>query len=393
MKVTCLIDSLGSGGAQRQLCMLAVLLKNRGMDVSVLTYHPFDFFLPNLRAAGIAYACIGSCSLIRRIWSIRRALRRGDQDVVLAFLDAPILYAELAGIPRRRWGLVVSERSAVPLAHRPQLSWRRYLHRTADYVTTNSHTNRLMIERDMPSLKNRTVTIYNAVDLDAFAPRPAPRNGGARRFQIVVAGSYWHIKNPSRFIEGVALARARLPEADICLDWFGATPTRKDGSPDTAVYDEALHTVQSHGLEGCVRLNPDRARIQDAYCGADAVALPSLCEGLPNVVCEGMACGRPVLTGDVCDAGNLVRDGYNGFLFDPTSSESMATAIVQLASRSPEERAVMGANGRKMAECMFAPAAVAEHYERVLRAAAARQRIPLEHWIPDVPESARRIIT
>jgi len=53
MKITCLIDGLVPGGAQRQLCMLAVLLKKRGMDVSMLTYHNHDFFLPMIREAGL----------------------------------------------------------------------------------------------------------------------------------------------------------------------------------------------------------------------------------------------------------------------------------------------------------------------------------------------------
>jgi len=111
MKVTCFIDSLSSGGAQRQLCTLAALLKKRGMDVSMLTYHPHDFFLPMIREAGIAYRCIEGRGPLQRLWALRRALRQGDQDVVLAFLEAPSLYAELASLPRRSWGLVVSERS------------------------------------------------------------------------------------------------------------------------------------------------------------------------------------------------------------------------------------------------------------------------------------------
>ncbi|MEI6178174.1 MAG: hypothetical protein WCS43_14870, partial [Verrucomicrobiota bacterium] len=99
MKVLCLIDSLVSGGAQRQLATLAVLLKNQGMDVSLLTYHPHDFFLPLLRDAGIAYTCIETRSHWHRLWAIRQILRTGDHDVVLAFLDGPVLYAELAAIP------------------------------------------------------------------------------------------------------------------------------------------------------------------------------------------------------------------------------------------------------------------------------------------------------
>jgi glycosyltransferase involved in cell wall biosynthesis len=388
MKILCLIDNLGSGGAQRQMATLAVQLKKLGVDVSVLTYHPHDFFLPLLREAGIEYHCIESRSLWHRLGAIRRILRRGDQDVVLAFLDGPVLYAELAAIPWRRWGLVVSERNAVPSATHPHLAWLRQFHRIADYVTTNSHTNRLMLEHSVPSLKGRTVTIYNAVDLDAFTPAPEPRNRDARRFQMVVAASYWHQKNPTRFIEGIALVRARLPQVEIRLDWYGKSPRRKDGTSDTTVYDEACRMVHAHGLEDCIHLNPDRSSIHEAYWTADAVVLPSLYEGLPNTICEAMACARPVLMSDVCDAGNMVQDGHNGFLFDPLSPESMALAIIRMAGLSPEQREGMGHEGRAMAERMFDPAVVAGHYAHVLQAAAERKRVSLEHWIPNVPESA-----
>ncbi len=70
MKLTCLIDSLGSGGAQRQMAMLAVCLKERGLDVSILTYHPADFFLPLIREAGIAYQCVHSNSPLQRVLSL-----------------------------------------------------------------------------------------------------------------------------------------------------------------------------------------------------------------------------------------------------------------------------------------------------------------------------------
>ena len=48
MKVLCLIDGLGSGGAQRQLVGLASLLKKEGYDVLVVYYHGDHFFVPFL---------------------------------------------------------------------------------------------------------------------------------------------------------------------------------------------------------------------------------------------------------------------------------------------------------------------------------------------------------
>ena len=48
MKILCVIDSLGSGGAQRQLVQLAIGLKNKGVDVSFLMYHNIHFFKSEL---------------------------------------------------------------------------------------------------------------------------------------------------------------------------------------------------------------------------------------------------------------------------------------------------------------------------------------------------------
>ena len=44
MKILLLIDSLGSGGAQRQMVTLAALLKQRGQEVSFLLYADDGFF-------------------------------------------------------------------------------------------------------------------------------------------------------------------------------------------------------------------------------------------------------------------------------------------------------------------------------------------------------------
>ena len=386
MKIVCLIDCLASGGAQRQLCTLAVLLRKLGHHVGVVTYHPHDFFLPLLREGGVEYTCIGSCSLLHRVAKLRRILRRGDQDVVLAFLPGAVLYAELAAIPFRKWGLVVSERSADPSTSGPRESWLRRFHRIADYVTTNSHTTRLMIERDVPSLKNRVVTIYNTVDLETFHPTSLPSRDSGRGFRIVVAARYSMNKNPLGFIQGVALARERAPSLSIELDWYGNQTIEPD------VFPAAMRLVERQGLHECVRLHGESQSILSEYQNADAVAMPSSYEGLPNTICEAMAVGRPILLSNVCDAGNLVRHGENGFLFDASSPEDVARAILDLAVLGSSDRERLGLRSRQMAERMFCPATVAERYLQLLTAAAARKRVEIEHWIPEVPESAYRFV-
>ena len=43
-KILCLVDSLGYGGAQRQLSGLAILLKSKGYNVKVLSYYNIHFY-------------------------------------------------------------------------------------------------------------------------------------------------------------------------------------------------------------------------------------------------------------------------------------------------------------------------------------------------------------
>ena len=85
LRIVCVIDNLASGGSQRQLCTLAVLLRRRGTAVSVVAYHPEDFFLPELREAGVDYRHVSARGRLGRVAALRGVLRAAAPDVVLAF--------------------------------------------------------------------------------------------------------------------------------------------------------------------------------------------------------------------------------------------------------------------------------------------------------------------
>ena len=85
IRVTLFIDSLGPGGAQRQMSLLAVLFKQRGYDVDVLTYRPLRFFDAEVEAAGVPVRRAASGKLLRPL-AVRRAIRERNPDVVIAFL-------------------------------------------------------------------------------------------------------------------------------------------------------------------------------------------------------------------------------------------------------------------------------------------------------------------
>ena len=75
MKINLFTDSLGAGGAQRQLVGLAVMLQEKGYDVKVCTYYKIDFYKSYLDENHVPNVIIpNASSAIRRILAVRNFL-------------------------------------------------------------------------------------------------------------------------------------------------------------------------------------------------------------------------------------------------------------------------------------------------------------------------------
>ncbi len=358
MRILFFIDSLFAGGAERQLVTMAVGLKRRGHDLRFLIYHSGGRFLAELEAARIPCICLQQTGRLRRLWEVRRVLRQGWQDVVLAFLEAPCLYSELAGLPCRRWGLVVGERLAHPHTNQGLRRWLSWPHRFADAVVTNSHANRQMVERAWPALHPKLTTIYNAVDLDRFRPScETVSHRAGSPVHMVVAASYQRKKNMLGLAKAVHLLQ-QSGERVLVTDWYGA-------ALDPEALNEATAFVNRNRLAPLLRFHPPVTEIEKEYQRADVVGLFSEYEGLPNAVCEGMACGKPILVSDVCDARNLVADSKNGFLCDPHCPESIAKALKRVSALTQAQLQEMGQESRRKAETLFDMPRVLAAYEAV----------------------------
>ena len=107
--------------------------------------------------------------------------------------------------------------------------------------------------------------------------------------------------------------------------------------------------------------NELRQYYQQAVC----ILNPSLCEGMPNVVLEAMACGLPAIASDVAGNEAVVRHGETGFLFDLQFPELFRKAAVKILEDS-DLAVQMGLRGREWVEREFSWDKVAEKYIKLL---------------------------
>jgi glycosyltransferase involved in cell wall biosynthesis len=131
-----------------------------------------------------------------------------------------------------------------------------------------------------------------------------------------------------------ALERIRRHRTDITLTVIG------DGEELSWAKEEArrIGGIELLGLKS-------QSEVAEALAAADALVLPSFAEGLPVVLMEALATGRPVIASRIAGVGELVEDKVTGLLVAPGDVAGLEEAILALAD-DPNLRANMGAAGR-----------------------------------------------
>lgn len=325
-------ESLGAGGAERQMTGLAISLRKRGYNVAVLTYVKHEFYKPMLLENGVQYIlCEKALNKYLRLYYIWRELRRFKPQTIISFLSAP--NKAMCILKPRGTRLIVSERNTT-------LSWGWYervvywLYRRADIIVANSEYEAENIRTHKPAVAHKTMAITNFVDTDTFVPGQYPENDVP---VILCVGRITEQKNVLRFVNVVKLLRERGQK--FIVKWFGAYNSR---DYSTRLYEK----VKTLRLQEVFHLYEPSTNIVAEYQKADIFCLPSLYEGYPNVVCEAMSCELPIACSNVCENPQIVKDGHNGRLFDPNNVEEMADALAAMLSMSPEERKEFGKRNR-----------------------------------------------
>ncbi len=216
MRITCVIDSLGSGGAQRQMSLLAVMLKASGHDVRLVTYYPSDFYKHILDDASVPVVCVRHRNKLHRIWAVRKAIRADKPNVVIAYLETPSIIAELSSLPWRDYVLIVSERNVeLPGDSIPERRVSLWLHQLADAVVSNSHAQEAVLREIAPRITSCLTTILNCVDLQQFRPLATEDTDQSRELRILCVGRFEAQKNYLRLLEAVEIVDRQHPEIKL----------------------------------------------------------------------------------------------------------------------------------------------------------------------------------
>ena len=279
----------------------------------------------------------------------------------------PVLYgslaANLAGVPAvvntlTGLGFVFTDQSekTAPLRKWVEMGCRRaFRHANLRVIFQNPDDRAVFIRKRIVTGEQTAVIKGSGVDLSLYRPSPEPEG-----LPIVILASrmLWD-KGVAQFVEAARVLKSEGVQARFALA----------GEPDpenpAAIPQEQLEVWHESGEIEWWGLQ-DPKSMPRVLAQSHIVCLPSYREGIPRILIEAAASGRPIVTTDAPGCRELVRPGVNGIIV-PSKDTASLTDALRFLIEHPEVRTAMGANNREIAVQEFSQELVVSQFMAVYR--------------------------
>jgi glycosyltransferase involved in cell wall biosynthesis len=346
LRILFLARELRIGGAERQLCLLARGLAERGHRVGIALFYRGGALEADLAGSMVELIGLGKGGRYEFLATLRRlaeAMCDFHPDVLHGYLPIPNLLALSQrwrrGRPRIVWGLRASALELARYDRTTRWSYRleARLAGFADLIIANSQAGLAQaIEAGFP--RGRMICIPNGIDRTRFRRDPALREKarqgwGVRPGEIAVGaiGRIDPMKDFDTFLR--ALAAAAKKRDDIRAVALAAGGEEQRAS--------LRRQAAELGIGGRFVLAEPTAEVAEVLNGLDIYCSTSAYgEGFPNTVAEAMACGLPCVVTAVGDSAELV--GSAGAVVPPRDPGAAAAAVLALAGLGEAGRREIG---------------------------------------------------
>lgn len=335
--------SLGRGGAEKQLALLARGFARERWDVTIVSLLPVTAHAKEMAEAGVRIRELrlerSALSLAKTFWQLRSVMRDVRPDCVITFN----FHANVLGrICSRSLGIrnVISSIRSPHFGGRSRDWSERATVRLARIVTTNS-------SRAAAELRRRHV-VPSRMPLHVIPNMLPPSAGGQverQKFRSALG-----LKDEFMW---VAVGRLEEPKGyPLLVDAFTQIADEK-----TVLVIAGKGTLET-SIRARLRQHPrvrvlligEQEEVDSLLAAADAYVLASLWEGLPNALMEAMQAGLPIVATGVGGVPELLEHSVSGLSVPPRDARALAAAMRSIQEMSAADRKRLGETARAKVE-------------------------------------------
>jgi glycosyltransferase involved in cell wall biosynthesis len=261
--------------------------------------------------------------------------------------------------PAKRWMWSFTMHGSTEFYSTERFNLRRKVVAADAVICVSEFTRSQLMYLSTPEHWEKLRVVHSGADLERYqlgAPHDRPCFGVLCVSRLVPG------KGLELLVDAIAVLAERGTEAQLTVVGDGPLePSLRARAEQLGVADRVL-------LEGAV--GQDDMPLY--YREADVFCLPSFAEGVPVVLMEAMASGRPVVATRIAGIPELVEDGTSGLLVAAGNLSELVGALERLAA-APDLRAEMGVAGRKKIEESFDARRCAAQVAEVFKEMASSQ--------------------
>lgn len=354
-----MIESVGLGGAEMVVAQLAEALRERGHRVEpVVPEGREGWLVDELEANGFnchrydlrrAVDLGFSARLANQLKALKVDVVHSHEFVMAVYGAAAANRIEVPHIITMHGNQGMTDR----FRRRAALRWA---FRRSQATIAVSNDTRKHLESSLGLRPGIVEVIPNGIP-ERVGNREALRAALSIRADEVLllsVGSLTPRKAHTVLIEALAQLDARGEALPWRLAIVGEGPER------TAIEEK----IKEAGFEQRVHMLGKRTDVHDLQAAADIFVLPSLWEGLPLAILEGMFGGNPIIASNISGIPEAVEHGKHGLLTPPGDAAALADAIGTLV-RDPIARSRMADAAQQSARSRFTIDAMASAYARL----------------------------
>jgi glycosyltransferase involved in cell wall biosynthesis len=339
------------GGAEKQAIMLARLIAENGIDVTLVNWSGLRIDPDN--KAFIDYNSIRHIGLegnaIRKFRILMKIAGNNSKTVILSYLTLSNIVAGILRLSLRNLITIGGIRTEqLPF---PKLVFERYVHNHLNtYTVSNSHAamETMVAHGFIPA---KFMVIHNAIQVHGLN-RP-PRS--PEMITIITVSRFVRSKDLHTALHAYKSLVELNPDRTLRYRIVGY------GYQETAIRT-MISTLDLFGnVEVIIRPKGVFGLLQDA----DIYLSTSLYEGLSNSIMEAMAAGLPVVATDVGDTKYLVDNDFNGYLVPSKNVGAIVTRLQHLVD-DDVKRKELGMNSYKKITAEFSEERLYDKYIRLL---------------------------